>query len=193
MSHPPVLVDRVRDGIVRRLGRRQTLADRRRDPRGDCLPPAGHRYCCFACLEHIENSIRLLPALPNAPMFFAFPDDPQPVTLGADKGYDSADFVRELRDRAVTPHVAQNTSGRRSAIDGRTTRHPGYALSQRIRKRVVGRVPLQRPSRPEPTHNNATIRPTDLPMDCQRRAGPTLLCTNCAEPRRYSSTAVLAS
>jgi transposase len=61
---------------------------------------------------------------------------PQPVTLGADKGYDSAEFVRALRDRAVTPHVAQNTSGRRSAIDGRTTRHPGYALSQRIRKRV---------------------------------------------------------
>ena len=61
---------------------------------------------------------------------------PRPVTLGADKGYDSADFVGELRDRAVTPHVAQNTSGRRSAIDGRTTRHPGYALSQRIRKRV---------------------------------------------------------
>jgi transposase len=61
---------------------------------------------------------------------------PRPVTLGADKGYDSADFVGELRDRAVTPHVAQNTSGRLSAIDGRTTRHPGYALSQRIRKRV---------------------------------------------------------
>jgi IS5 family transposase len=61
---------------------------------------------------------------------------PQPVTLGADKGYDSADFVTALRDKTVTPHVAQNTSGRRSAIDGRTTRHPGYALSQRIRKRV---------------------------------------------------------
>ena len=61
---------------------------------------------------------------------------PQPVTLAADKGYDRADFVRELRDRAVTPHVAQNTSGRRSALDGRTIRHPGYALSQRIRKRV---------------------------------------------------------
>jgi len=42
----------------------------------------------------------------------------------------------ELRDKAVTPHVAQNTSGRRSAIDGRTTRHPGYAVSQRIRKRI---------------------------------------------------------
>jgi len=44
----------------------------------------------------------------------------------------------EPRDKAVTPHVAQNTSGGRSAIDGRTTRHPGYAISQRIRKRVEG-------------------------------------------------------
>ena len=61
---------------------------------------------------------------------------PQPITLGADKGYDTTDFVMELRDKAVTPHVAQNHSGRRSAIDGRTTRHPGYAISQRIRKRV---------------------------------------------------------
>jgi IS5 family transposase len=43
---------------------------------------------------------------------------PQPVTLGADKGYDSAHFVRELREEAVTPHVAQNTSGRRSVISG---------------------------------------------------------------------------
>jgi hypothetical protein len=42
----------------------------------------------------------------------------------------------ELRDKAVTPHVAQNQSGRRSAIDGHTIRHPGYAVSQRIRKRV---------------------------------------------------------
>jgi len=63
-------------------------------------------------------------------------DRPQPVTLGADKAYDTADFVMELRDKAVTPHVAQSTNGRRSAIDGRTTRHPGYAVSQRIRKRV---------------------------------------------------------
>jgi IS5 family transposase len=61
---------------------------------------------------------------------------PQPVTLGADKGYHAGEFVMELRDKAVTPHVAQNTSARRSAIDGRTTRHPGYAISQRIRKRV---------------------------------------------------------
>jgi transposase len=58
------------------------------------------------------------------------------VTLGADKGYDTRAFVEELRRREVTPHVAQNVSGRRSAIDGRTTSHPGYAVSQRIRKRV---------------------------------------------------------
>jgi IS5 family transposase len=63
-------------------------------------------------------------------------DRPQPVTLGADKGYDVGDFVMELREKAVTPHVAQNTNGRPSAIDGRTTRHSGYAVSQRIRKRV---------------------------------------------------------
>jgi IS5 family transposase len=59
-----------------------------------------------------------------------------PKTLGGDKNYDTQDCVAELRERGVTPHVAQNTSGRRSAIDGRTTRHPGYALSQRARKRV---------------------------------------------------------
>src|ERR1700694_2941172 len=46
---------------------------------------------------------------------------PQPITLGADKGYDAGEFVMELRDKAVTPHVAQNTSGRRSAIGGRVT------------------------------------------------------------------------
>jgi hypothetical protein len=59
-----------------------------------------------------------------------------PRTLGADKGYDTRDCVADLRRRQVTPHVAQNTSGRRSAIDGRTTRHVGYVVSQCIRKRV---------------------------------------------------------
>ena len=58
------------------------------------------------------------------------------VTLGADKGYDTRDFVAELRAEGVTPHVAQNTTHRRSAIDGRTTRHPGYAVSQQKRKLV---------------------------------------------------------
>src|SRR3546814_8616165 len=58
------------------------------------------------------------------------------ITLGADKGYDAHDFVMELRELNVRPHLAQNTRGRRSAIDRRTTRHPGYATSQRIRKRI---------------------------------------------------------
>jgi transposase len=58
-------------------------------------------------------------------------------TLGADKGYDTADFVRALREEGVTPHVARNiTAQRGSNIDERTVRHPGYAVSQRIRKRV---------------------------------------------------------
>ena len=58
-------------------------------------------------------------------------------TLGADKAYDTADFVADLRARGVTPHVAQQiTKHRGSKIDRRTTRHPGYATSQRIRKRV---------------------------------------------------------
>lgn len=60
----------------------------------------------------------------------------RPKTLGADKGYDTKDCVRDMRKRRVTPHVAQNTSGRSSAVDGRTTRHAGYAQSQRARKRV---------------------------------------------------------
>src|SRR5258708_16064617 len=58
------------------------------------------------------------------------------ITLGADKAYDVADFVTMLRDLKITPHVAQNAVNRRSAIDGRTVRHPGYAVSQRIRKRI---------------------------------------------------------
>jgi transposase len=56
------------------------------------------------------------------------------ITLGADKGYDAEDFVNELRSMNVTPHVAAKSKG--SAIDGRTTRRAGYAISQRIRKRI---------------------------------------------------------
>jgi transposase len=61
----------------------------------------------------------------------------QPVTVGGDKGFDTRDFVKECRNLRVRPHVAQNhaRSGG-SAIDGRTTRHAGYAISQRKRKRI---------------------------------------------------------
>ena len=58
------------------------------------------------------------------------------ITVGADKGYDAASFVADMRALNVTPHIAQNISGRRSAIDARTTRHPGYAVSQKKRKRI---------------------------------------------------------
>ena len=67
-------------------------------------------------------------------MIEPYADRPRAITLGADKGYDTADFVEELRTMNVRPHVARKR--RHSAIDGRTTRHAGYATSQRIRKRI---------------------------------------------------------
>jgi transposase len=87
--------------------------------------------CLTAADGHAERIAALAMIEPRA-------DRPIAVTLGADKGYDAADFVNELRSMNVRPHIAQNLARRRgrSAIDGRTTRHPGYAVSQRIRKRI---------------------------------------------------------
>ena len=62
------------------------------------------------------------------------PGSTRRLTLGADKGYDTSDFVADLRAKCVTPHVAAKAKG--SAIDGRTTRHAGYAVSQRKRKKI---------------------------------------------------------
>jgi transposase len=73
-----------------------------------------------------ETALRLIEAMPGR----------QRITLGADKNYDTHEFVAALRSLQVTPHVAQNDTNRRSAIDGRTTRHAGYAISQRVRKRI---------------------------------------------------------
>ena len=58
------------------------------------------------------------------------------ATVGADKAYDTTDFVAEMRRQGVTPHVTQNNKHRRSAIDRRTTRHKGYGLSLKVRKRI---------------------------------------------------------
>ena len=75
------------------------------------------------------------------------------VTLGADRAYDTRGFVAAMRELNVTPHVAQNNNNRRSAIDHRTARHEGYAVSQRKRKRVeevfgwIKTVALQRKTR----------------------------------------------
>jgi transposase len=69
-------------------------------------------------------------------MIEALPGNHQ-ITVGADKNYDTKDFVAEARNLHATPHVAQNIHARRnSAIDGRTTRHAGYRISQVKRKRV---------------------------------------------------------
>ena len=57
-------------------------------------------------------------------------------TVAGDKGYDTAGFVADARALGFTPHIAQHTNKRRSAIDGRTTRHPGHAISMRKRKRI---------------------------------------------------------
>jgi len=86
-----------------------------------------------ACLTRADGHAERVAALA---MIEPHADRPRPVTLGGDKNYDVEDFVNELRSMSVTPHVAQNTSGRSSAIDGRTTRHGGYGASQRIRKRI---------------------------------------------------------
>ena len=85
------------------------------------------------CLTRADGHAERVAALA---MIESRADRPRPITLGGDKNYDAEDFVNELRSMRVTPHVAQNTSGRRSAIDGRTTRHGGYTVSQRIRKRI---------------------------------------------------------
>ena len=93
-----------------------------------------HGLLVDACLTHADGHAERVAALH---MIEPYADRPRAITLGADKGYDAEDFVNELRSMQVTPHVAQNTSGRSSAIDGRTTRHRGYAVSLRIRKRIV--------------------------------------------------------
>jgi transposase len=57
-------------------------------------------------------------------------------TVAGDKGYDTVQFVADIRELGITPHIAPNTTRQRSTIDGRTTRHPGHVVSQRIRKRI---------------------------------------------------------
>lgn len=92
-----------------------------------------HGLLVDACLTLADGHAERVAALH---MIEPLADRPRRITLGADKAYDTEDFVNELRSMRVTPHVAQNTSGRASAIDGRTTRHGGYVASQRIRKRI---------------------------------------------------------
>ncbi len=100
---------------------------------GHALMENCHGLVVDACLTEANGHAERIAALH---MIEPRADRPRPITLGADKAYDAEDFVNELRSMNATPHVAQNTNGRSSAIDGRTTRHMGYAISQRIRKRI---------------------------------------------------------
>ena len=89
-------------------------------------------------------------------------DRPRPITLGADKACDAEDLVNELRSMNATPPLAQNANGRSSAIDGRTTRHAGYAVSQRIPANGSRRPSAG--SRPSPTRSeprSAVARASD--------------------------------
>lgn len=72
------------------------------------------------------------------------------VTLGADKAYDARAFVHDLLDLNITPPVAQSMSNRATAIDGLTTRHPGYAISQQKRKRTEEPFGWAKPSAGSP-------------------------------------------
>ena len=84
-----------------------------------------------ACLTRADGHAERIAALA---MIEPRADRPGRITLAADKGYDAEDFVNELRSMNVAPHVAAKARG--SAIDGRTTRHPGYKTSQIVRKRI---------------------------------------------------------
>jgi transposase len=100
---------------------------------GHALMENRHGLLVDACLTLADGHAERIAALH---MIEPRAERPRAITLGADKAYDAEDFINELRAMRVTPHVAQNTNGRRSAIDGRTTRHGGYLVSQRVRKRI---------------------------------------------------------
>jgi len=100
---------------------------------GHALMENRHALFVSACLSQADGHAERVAALH---MIEPRADRPRTITLGADKAYDTEDFINELRSMKVTPHVAQNNNGRASAIDGRTTRHASYAISQRIRKKI---------------------------------------------------------
>ena len=119
-----------------RLYRKSSQAEARLAYLGHVLIENRHGLAVDGCVTHAtgraerEAATELMGRVPGQ----------RRVTLGADKAYDTKGFVAALRDRNVTPHVAQNTTNRTSAIDGRTTRHEGYAKSQ-ARRHMVERLP----------------------------------------------------
>ncbi len=108
---------------------------------------------------------------PNRPACCSESAGTHRVTLDADKNYDTKGRVNALRCANVTSHVAQNTSNRSSAIDGCTTRHSGYAASQRFRKRDRGMLRLGQGHRREAQEPLYGTREAGLPV----RADPVRL------------------
>src|SRR5437773_8017192 len=107
-------------------------------------PVSGHCPCCRQTGISQPLRISQVPIGPGGPLASSCPEvfiglaaryNPG-FSLSPDKGYDQREFVEELRCMGVTPHVAQNQGRRRSRLDQRTTRHPGYEISQRKRKRI---------------------------------------------------------
>jgi transposase len=113
-----------------RLMRKGNQREAKLSYQGHVLMENRHGLVVDACLTQASGLAERETALAMATNL------PRGATLGADKGYDTAGFVEDLRALGVTPHVAQHTTHRRSAIDGRTTRHGGYAVSQQKRKLV---------------------------------------------------------
>jgi transposase len=113
--------------------------------RKSAAAPAKMAYLGHVLMEHRNGLIvdmELTPAdgygerAAAVEMMDRLPKRARRRTICGDKAYDTADFVAKCRARGFTPHVAQNTNGRRSAIDQRTARHPGHQVSLRIRKRI---------------------------------------------------------
>jgi transposase len=113
-----------------RLARKGHQHEAKLSYQGHVLMENRHGLVVDACLTQATGLAERETALAMATNL------PPGATLGADKSYDTAGFVESLRALGVTPHVAQHTTRRRSAIDGRTTRHGGYAVSQQKRKLV---------------------------------------------------------
>lgn len=90
-----------------------------------CLVIEATTTCATGTAER-EAAVAMIGAIPGQ----------HRITVGGDKAYDTQDFVADMRSLDVTPHVTQNDKGRRSAIDGRTTRHAGYQVSLLVRKRI---------------------------------------------------------
>jgi hypothetical protein len=112
-----------------------------------------------------------------------YPPGSRRLTLGADKAYDVHEFVDDLRDLNATPHIAQDTTNRGSAIDVRTTRHSGQVISQQKRKRTRNRSAGPRCSAGSLGRCCAAPPACDSSSPSQWQPTTSSGCPNCSEPQ----------